>query len=98
MFKIKRFFNQNKTLIITIIIIVVAAFLGLRLLNYFVKMENERIRQQNANKTVEDTYNRDYEIMSGDTKSENTYTSESNKIKNFINYLQIIAKKLYFQI
>ena len=86
MFKIRRFFNQNKTLIITIIVIVVAFFIGLKLINYFVKIQNEKTIEENANKTVNNTYNRDYEIISGDTKDENTYKSENNTIKNFINY------------
>ena len=86
MFKLRRFFNQNKSLIITIIIIILAVFIGLRLLNYFTKIQNEQNKQEYENININNTYNRDYEIISGETKDENIYFLETDVIKNFIDY------------
>ena len=39
--RIRRFFNQNRELIVRIIIIVVACFVALKLINYVAKIKKE---------------------------------------------------------
>ena len=82
--KIKRFFNQNRKVILIITIMIISAFVGLRLLNYFVRIQNEEKKEEKSNITR--TYNRDYEIASGESKDEDSYYLENELIERFLNY------------
>ena len=88
MHKLIRFFNQNTKLIITVLIIILAIFIGLRLINYFVKLQNEENLKQNSqnNDLLIGMEDRDYEIAGGETRDPEFYKSEKQVIDNFISY------------
>ena len=86
--RIRRFFNQNRELIVRIIIIVVACFVALKLINYVAKIKKEQNSNQ-ANTTLTTnnrSYDRDYAIASGERKNENTYYKENNVINTFFDF------------
>ncbi len=88
MYKLIRFFNQNRKLIITILIIVLAVFIGLRLINHFVKIQNEQ-SLNNSQQELESQIgmeNRNFEISGGETRDPEFYKSEKKVIDNFIFY------------
>ncbi len=82
--KIKRIFNQNRELIFRVIIIIVVGFGLLQLLNFIAKKQNEENANVSANRNA--TYDRDYEIISGSRKDNETYDEENSIIEDFLNY------------
>ena len=82
--KIKRIFNQNRELIFRVIIIIVVGFGLLQLLNFIVKKQNEENANVSVNRNA--TYDRDYEIISGSRKDNETYDEENSIIEEFLNY------------
>ena len=82
--KLKRIFNQNRKIIFSVIIILIVSFVLLRLLNHLAKVQNEENMNNNVNQPI--TYNRDYEIISGERKDTDTYNKEHSVIENFLEY------------
>ena len=84
--KIVRYFNQNRQFIISIIVIIIACFIGLQLVNYFVRKQNEEnlINISSQDKSITGTEDRDYQIAEGETRDEVIYKSEKYVIEEFI--------------
>ena len=83
---LKRFFNQNRKLIFKTCFIIFACFIGLRLVNHFVKIQNEQTIKENNSNSVDRIDNRDYEIISGQRKDEDEYYLQSKLIEEFLQY------------
>ena len=86
--RIRSFFNRNKEFIMMVVMIILFGYILLRLLNYLVKMQNEEISLQEANNNINTTptYNRDYEIMSGERKEGTAYEQEKSVIEQYLDY------------
>ena len=82
--KLIRLYNKNKKLIIMVIVIIIAVIIGIQLLNYFAKMNNENksISNNSQNQSIDN--GKTYQIIDGDSKDENTYISQKNIIEEFI--------------
>ena len=82
--KLIRLYNKNKKLIIMVIVIIIAVIIGIQLLNYFAKMNNENKSISNNSQNQSLDNGKTYQIIDGDSKDENTYISQKNIIEEFI--------------
>lgn len=88
MYKLFKFYNQNRRRIWTIILIIAFGFLIIQLLNNIAKEQNERERQQSENiSNQETTFNN---VVSYDKQSETIISEDKVTGKNKVTYGQII--------
>lgn len=88
MYKLIRIFNQNRKLFIMVLIIILAIYIGLILINHFVKLQNEeKMKQALMNQKAQiGTEGREFEIAGGVKREQETYKEEKLVIDKFIQY------------
>lgn len=90
MYKLIRFYNQNRKTIFKIILIIVFAFGILQLMNYFTKMKNkEEIDASNIISTKNDVSSElvsDKSLISGGSVSSTKLKKDTEVINEFVNY------------
>lgn len=84
--RIRSFINRNKKAIIKVLIIAILVILGIQLLNYIVKIQNETKLNENNTTTATKDYGQDKEILGGETKTEKEYTTQKSIMQQFVDY------------
>ena len=91
MYKLIRFFNQNRKRIIRIILIIVFLLVLIQLLNYFAKNKNDDNNMQKNDIEINNFINKqelvsDKSAISGKSISQNKLENDTNVINEFLNY------------